>query len=307
MANTLALSATAVILYSLARYSILLLFDYMTMSQNRIRYVMSDTLCMQCVRGLVNNSPSCAWIFPRVFMGRSLVDKLLDIIDGNRMPGKRTCAVIPVSMDDDEEEEQHAVCVFACFKTHTLFLYDPCGVEEDEDHPVLPDLNASVSELSKPSCRDTWTVSPLRGRSFMSYLDLPICELFCAYTVYVVSALQYESVHDALASVLVDNPQDLASHLDFVPHFIGFVANKLGHNNMRSGQPVAVFGPGSMQFPAFVIECSKKSGVASLHVTPEHRHVALGLEGGYTRASPYDGGIRLDGVPTILMARAEFR
>mgnify|MGYP006279930767 CR=1 FL=1 len=266
---------------------------------------MNDTLCMQCVRRLLHNSPSCAWIFPRVFMGRSLIDKLLDIIDGNRMPKKRTCAVIPVSMDNDEEEH-HAVCVFACFKTHALFLYDPCGVEEDEDHPVLHDLNLAISELS---CSDTWTVSPLRGRSFMSYLPLPICELFCAYSVYVVSGFRYESVQDALASLLVDNPQMLCdnSHLDFVPYFIEFVANKLGHNNMQSGQLVAVFGPGSLQFPAFVIGCSKKMGVASLHVTPEHRDAALGLEGGYTRAIPYDGGIRLDDVPTILMARAEFR
>lgn len=163
-------------------------------------------------------------------------------------------------------------------------------------------MNDAVSQCA------TWKVSPLRGFSFQSYLPLPLCDLFCAYSIFAVSCFCYSSVHDALSTLLVDSVESLCEHrhFDYLAWFIQLVLNKLGHNHMQSGQLVLVFGAHATRFPASVIQCNKKTNTASLYVPSDYQEIALNLKGGYSRASRYDGGIRLDGVPTLLMARATF-
>jgi hypothetical protein len=216
-------------------------------------------------------------------------------------------------------EDAHSVVVFVGFVDKEVFLYDPHGVCEEDGHPVLEDIEQAVQWISRNDTDDgdddrrAWTMSACRGDSFQSYLPLPLCDLFVAYAMCVVSRCFPDrgSVREAWSTLLVRDHHlnGLVDHMEWFYRFMRALLRKSRRSSMQSGDSVLVFGSGYTGCAASVVKCDKKRQVADVFVPPHwasSEMMAMASDLGCPVVSPWDGGVRIDDVPTIFMVPGSF-
>lgn len=275
-----------------------------------------ETKCLVGAESLVNNSPGKVWVHKRASTGEELVDCLVQLMKddrgGGNQPAKRTCAAIPVNMDD-----AHSAVVFVGFVDKEVFLYDPHGVYEEDGHPVLEDIEQAVQisshNTTESDARRIWTTSTCRGDSFQSYLPLPLCDLFVAYAMCVVSCCFPDrgSVREAWSTLLVRDHHlhGLVDQMEWFYRFMHVLLRKTRRFSTQSGDSVLVFGSGDTGCAASVVKCDKKRQVADVFVAPHWvspKMLAMASNLDCPVVSPWDGGVRINNVPTIFMVPGSF-
>ena len=265
-----------------------------------------DTVCMEQTKKFVHNSPRKVWIYGISSPGRDLVDRLVETArneGSSNQSKKRTCAAIPLLLPGQGGEAAHSAVVFVSFVDRELFLYDPHGVHDR--HPVSDDIEQAVRTINEGS-GPTWSASTCRGNSFQSYFPLPLCNLFVAYAMCVVSFYLPDraSVREAWSTLLVENQHGLVDHMEQFYRFMNVLMHKTRRSSMQSGDSVLVFGSGSTGCPASIIECDKKRQTASIHVSRRFASpsmLAMASDLGCSVVSPWGDGVRINNMPVAFM------